>query len=87
MLLTLAGVRNAAIAEAYALSEECLQPLYDEWIAGAADDLERARIRRTNTSCATDMRIVLATVNIPALLHQHGLDEADVARVRSRLLD
>ena len=61
-LLRLAGVAVEDIAADYALSAEYLAPRHEEWIAGAADEAERERMRRIAATPAESMRAVLEDV-------------------------
>lgn len=90
MLLRLAGVGIDAIAEDYALSEIHLAPRMDEWLAGAADEEERERIRQISATPAPSMKRVLEDLerrygSIAAYLEAGGAMPEDVARARSRL--
>lgn len=90
MLLRLAGVGIDAIAEDYALSEIHLAPRMDQWLAGAADEEERERIRQISRTPAPSMKRVLKDLerrygNIAAYLEAGGATPEDVERARSRL--
>jgi len=85
-LLAFAGVPAAAIAADYARSRDCLQPLYDGWSREAADESERIRILQANVSNAADMHGVLERLDLVALLRAHGVTDADVVRLRARLV-
>jgi protein tyrosine/serine phosphatase len=85
-LLALVGVGNGAIAEDYSESQRCLQPLYDTWLANASDELECERIRRANVSDARVMLELLATIDLPGRLVEHGLAGADLDRLRRRFV-
>lgn len=90
MLLRLAGVGIDAIAEDYALSEIHLAPRMDQWLAGAADEEERERIRQISRTPAPSMKRVLKDLerrygSIAAYLEAGGATPEDVERARSRL--
>ena len=55
-LLRLAGVAVDDIAADYALSAEYLAPRHEQWIAGAADEAERERMRRIAATPAESMQ-------------------------------
>jgi len=90
LLLRLAGVGVDEIAADYALSEERLRPRHERWLADAADEEERERLRRmTVTPYASMVRV------LEELERRHGSVEAFLAaggaragigeRVRKRL--
>jgi len=85
-LLAVAGVTHEAIVDDYAQSGPCLQPLYDRWIAAAADQAERERIRRANSARPAVMRRVLERVDLAAYLRAHGLSAHDEAALGLRLV-
>jgi protein tyrosine/serine phosphatase len=85
-LLALVGVPASSIAADYARSRECLQPLYDGWSRDAPDEAERDRILQANVSNAADMHAVLRRLDLAAHLRAHGVADADVARLRARLI-
>jgi protein tyrosine/serine phosphatase len=63
LLLRLAGVSTDAIADDYALSGERLRERHERWLAGAQDDLERARIERISSTPAAAMHGVLDAID------------------------
>jgi protein-tyrosine phosphatase len=91
LLLRLAGVAPEAVAADYALSEGFLAPRHEEWLAGAADDEERARIRRISATPAEAMLAVLGELegrygSAAGYLRTAGADDLVLERARSRLL-
>jgi hypothetical protein len=91
-LLRLAGVAVDDIATDYALSAEYLAPRHEAWIAGAADEAERERMRRIAATPAESMRAVLTEVEarhgaVAGYLRAMGATEAALDRARARLRD
>jgi protein-tyrosine phosphatase len=86
LLLSLAGVPAEAIAADYALSEECLHPLYARLIEEAEDDVRRAQLGRERLADAAVMLGLLESLDVEGYLREAGLSTADVAAVRRRLL-
>src|SRR5262249_43330364 len=92
LLLALAGVGPAAIAEDYALTEEALRPREERWLAdgpgdraGREADLEWGRAR------AEGMVEVLAGIDaaygcVEGYLRAVRVSDADVGRLRARLV-
>lgn len=92
LLLRLAGVVPAEVAADYALSETFLAPRFDEWLAAAADDEERARIRRISATPGAAMVEVLAELEqryggAAGYLRAGGALEGVLERARARLRD
>lgn len=92
LLLRLAGVDAETVAADYALSEERLRPRHDLWLAEAATEAERERIRRIAVTPPDAMTEVLEELerrygSIEGYLQAGGLSDEDLARVRSRLRD
>lgn len=90
LLLALAGVPNRTIAEDYALSDDYLQPLYDDWLASIDDPVERERVVRRWSTPVENMLAVLAGleerhVGARAYVRAGGVSDEGLARVRSRL--
>ena len=90
LLLRLAGVPIASIAEDYALSAERLRTRHDAWLAQAADDDERARLERITSTPAAAMRGVLVALDeqyggAEQYLLDGGLAPELLGAVRSRL--
>jgi protein-tyrosine phosphatase len=92
ILLRLAGVAPAAVAADYALSERYLAPRHEQWLAEAADDTERERLRRLTVTPVAAMLGVLDELerrygSAAAYLRAAGASDATLARVRVRLRD
>jgi protein-tyrosine phosphatase len=90
LLLRLAGVSIAQVAEDYALSGLNLQPAWAGWIADAEDELERERRRRLAATPAEAMVQVLGELErreggVYSYLQEAGASEASLGRARSRL--
>jgi hypothetical protein len=94
LLLALAGVPEAVIAEDYALSDVFLRPFFDEWWNGIADPDERAeevaRWRQRWGTPVQNMRQVLTDLTArhggaAGYLRAAGVDETTLARLRARL--
>jgi protein-tyrosine phosphatase len=89
-LLRLAGVGLEEIAADYALSEERLRPRHEQWLADAADDEERERLRRLTVTPAASMVGVLEELerrygSVEQYLLAGGAHEGIGERVRERL--
>jgi protein tyrosine/serine phosphatase len=92
LLLALVGVDDAQIAADYALSEAGLAPELDAALAGAPSDEERARLVRSYDARPESMLSTLAHLRArhggaEAYLARAGLSEADIQRIRERLLE
>ena len=92
LLLGLVGVSDADIAADYALSEAALASEKAAALAAAADGEARARIERGYDSRAETMLATLAHLRTrhggaKAYLTRAGLSDADIDRIRARLLD
>jgi protein-tyrosine phosphatase len=92
LLLRLAGVAPEDVATDYALSEAYLAPRLDAWLAAAADDEDRARIRRISATPAAAMVRVLREVDqrygsAAEYLRAGGAGEGVLERARARLRD
>jgi protein-tyrosine phosphatase len=90
LLLKLAGVSDADIAEDYALSEERLKPRHDRWLAEAETEAERERLRRILVTPAESMLGVLQELenrygSVQGYLQAGGLTEEDIEHIRRRL--
>jgi protein-tyrosine phosphatase len=90
LLLRIAGVPVAVIAEDYALSGERLADRTERWLAGAEDDAERARIERIASTPADAMQAVLDAIDeryggVDRYLVGGGLDPAVLEAARARL--
>ncbi len=91
LLLRLAGVDAPTIAADYAASEKSWALFSGAWIDEATDDDERERRRMLAVIPAEAMLEVLEQLDarhggVRSYLLKGGLDEADLARVRTRLL-
>ena len=89
-LLRLAGVAIDEIAADYSLSEERLRPRHEQWLAEAADDEERERLRRMTVTPAASMIGVLEELerrygSVEGYLLAGGAREGIGERVRARL--
>jgi protein-tyrosine phosphatase len=89
-LLRLAGVAIEEIAADYALSEERLRPRHEQWLAEAADDDERERLRRMTVTPAASMVGVLEELerrygSVEGYLVAGGARGGIGERVRARL--
>jgi protein-tyrosine phosphatase len=89
-LLHLAGVPDDEIAADYGYSEVRLQPRHDAWLASAADDEERERLRRIAASPGEAMRGVFAELerrhgSVDGYLRSTGLTDEELERARARL--
>jgi protein-tyrosine phosphatase len=92
LILRLAGVDAEQIAADYAISEERLKPRHDLWLAEAATEAERERIRRIAVTPPDAMLGVLEELDrryggVEDYLRAGGLTDEDLARVRARLRD
>ena len=92
LLLRLAGVPAAEIAEDYAMSEHRLAPLIEPWLEDAADEAERARRLLVSGSPRVAMETVLDGLesehgSVESFLLGAGAGSDALARVRERLLD
>lgn len=90
LLLRLAGVPIAEIAEDYSLSEKYLLPRHERWFADAADEADLARLRRIAATPAEAMRRVLEELErrhgtVAAYLETSGATREDLERARARL--
>jgi protein-tyrosine phosphatase len=90
LLLALAGVPHATIAEDYALSQVCLQPIFDQRLAQEPDLAKRERMARMIGAVPETMFGVLAHLDArhggaERYLRVAGVPEADVERLRLRI--
>jgi protein-tyrosine phosphatase len=90
LLLRLAGASIDDIARDYALSGEYLEPRHARWIAGAADEAERERMRRIAATPAEAMHAVLQDLEarhggVAGYLREGGATDDVLARARARL--
>jgi protein-tyrosine phosphatase len=91
LLLRLAGVPRADVADDYALSEANLAPQNEEWIAEAEDEAERTRRRWITSTPAPAMLGVLEELeqrygDVESYLRAGGALPEDVEAARARLL-
>ncbi len=92
LLLGLVGVSEADIAADYALSEAALANERAAALAAAADEEARARVMRGYDSRAETILATLAHLRVRhggavAYLTRAGLTDAEIERIRARLLD
>jgi protein tyrosine/serine phosphatase len=92
LLLRLAGVPVADIAQEYSLSAENLAPWLSKWVEAAEDKDEREFRRRMSGSPAASLEQVLGELerrygSVEAYLRDAGVSDADLARARERLRD
>ncbi|HUK96823.1 MAG TPA: tyrosine-protein phosphatase [Gaiellaceae bacterium] len=91
LLLRLAGVDRTVVAADYAVSEENLAPNGPAWIDGVDDELERERRRKLMLTPAEAMLQTLDELErrygaVDEYLRRAGLDDAQIGRLRGRLL-
>lgn len=91
LLLDVSGVPRRAAADDYALSAQCLQPLYDRVLATVDDDELRTRLSGENRTPAENLLVTLATLDdrfggSEAYLVGCGVKALELERVRTRLL-
>jgi protein-tyrosine phosphatase len=92
LLLGLVGVSEADIAADYALSEAALATERAAALEAAPDDEARTRLERSYDARAETMLATLAHLRTrhggaEAYLKRGGLSNADIERIRARLLD
>jgi protein-tyrosine phosphatase len=91
LLLALAGVPAQTIAEDYALSQVCLQPIFDERLSQEPDPAKRERMARMISAAPETMLGILAHLDArhggaERYLLAAGTAAADVKRLRKRLV-
>jgi protein-tyrosine phosphatase len=91
LLLRLAGVDAATIADDYAVSAVNLEPVLNPWIEGGKDDAARERRRRLGLSPRQTMLDVLEAIDerwggVETYLRRMGASDADLDAARARLL-
>ena len=87
LVLALCGVDPEAIGADYALSDERLPPMYAaEGRADIAPEIA-AFLRDQGTTAPELITRLLTTFDVEATLLGAGLEEADLAALRRRLLD
>jgi protein-tyrosine phosphatase len=90
LLLALAGVPEPTIAEDYALSEGCLQPIYDERLSQEPDPQKRARLAQMLSAAPQTMLALLEHLNTrhggaERYLLAAGVTPTDLERLRHRV--
>jgi protein-tyrosine phosphatase len=90
LLLRNAGVSEDEVIADYALSEQNLAEVHDEWVRAASSPDEREFRAKLGFSPASVMRHVLDELDrtyggVRGYLEATGLDEAEIARLRERL--
>lgn len=86
LLLALVGVEHEAIAADYEMSNPRLGPM---WAARGLEDqgpMVEAVLTRKNTTARVLLLDLLASLDAEAYLRAAGVDEADLAAIRTRLL-
>jgi protein tyrosine/serine phosphatase len=87
LVLALCGVGPETIGADYALSDERLPPMYAaEGRADLAPEIA-AFLRDQGTTAPELIANLLATFDVGAALRDGGLEDADIAALRARLLD
>lgn len=86
MVLALAGVEPEQIAADHGLSDERLRPLY--LARGEPDPAPKLEsyLRLQGTTAGEVIVVTLAGLDLEAMLSEGGLEAADVAALRERLL-
>lgn len=91
LLLELAGVPEALIAQDFVASDLHLQAQYDEWSRREPDPERRTKLRASFRSTPAQIRAPLEHVRshggAATYLRDAGLSQAQVSRLRGRLLD
>jgi len=90
LLLALAGVPNATIAEDYALSQLCLQPIFDRRLGQEPDPAKRERMARMMSAAPETMLGIIAYLDerhggAARYLRAAGVASADLERLRQRI--
>jgi len=90
LLLALAGVPHVTIAEDYAFSQVCLQPIFDHRLSQEPDPTKRERMARMMGTVPETMLDVLAYLDerhggAERYLRAAGVAEADLDRLRLRI--
>jgi protein-tyrosine phosphatase len=90
LLLRLAGVSIADIADDYGLSAENIKPLWQQWVEDAGDESERELRRRLSASPAEAMAQVLEALerehgSVRRYLLKAGVSEDDLDHALARL--
>ncbi len=89
--LALAGVPHDVIVEDYAVSQEYLRPLFDQWLQAEPDAERRAESATWLTSMPATMQLVLKHLDneyggAEQYLLGAGVAPMDIERIRQRLL-
>ena len=86
LLLALLGAAPEAIADDYLLSAECLRPFWQQHGLPDQDRAIAVKVQREGTTLRQLVYGCLASIDFHALLRIGGLSDADLDRLRSRLL-
>lgn len=92
LLLDLASVDRAIIADDYALSEVWLQPRANEWLASIEDEAQRALAATRMGTPPEYIQYALSYVsrvhgNVVNYLHAIDLTDAEITSIRKRLVE
>jgi len=92
LLLRLAGVRLDAIGEDYAVTAANLEPSTSKWIPAITDEVARAKWEKLRDTPADAMVRVVREIearygDVASYLRAAGLTEAQIERLRERLVD
>jgi protein tyrosine/serine phosphatase len=89
LAMALAGIPLDEIAADYALSDHRLEPRFDGWLRAATDETTRAQLERDRSHRAHPEELLgaFAGFDVGAYLAAAGLTEAQVVRLRARLLE
>jgi protein-tyrosine phosphatase len=90
LLLALADVPAEVIAEDYALTQECLRPVFEDWIANEPDEAERARLAHRLGAVPETMLALLEHLDTrhggaESYLRAAGVTSEHIERLRVRL--
>lgn len=90
LLLALAGVPNSTIAEDYAFSQVCLQPIFDHRLSQEPDLAKRERMAQMMSAAPETMLSALAYLDArhggaERYLRAAGVGEAELERLRRRI--
>ncbi len=90
LLLALAGVPEQTIVEDYVLSQECLQPVFDERLSQEPDLEKRARLAQMIGAVPETMLSILDHLNVrhggaERYLLAAGVAASDIERLRRRV--
>ena len=92
LLLRLAGVRLDAIGEDYAVTAANLEPSTSKWIPAITDEVARAKWEKLRDTPADAMVRVVREIerrygDVASYLRAAGLTDAQIERLRERLVD